>query len=49
METFTIYYNDHVGRKNQAESSGVNQLEAEKKFKTLYPDCIITDTQKTTS
>ena len=39
---FTILYKDHVGRKNKAESTGADLLEAEKKFKVLYPDCTIT-------
>jgi len=38
---FTINYKDHVGRKNKAQSSGKDYIEAEKKFKTLYPDCTI--------
>ena len=40
--TFTIYYKDHVGRKNETTSTGQDYIEAEKKFKTLYPDCTIT-------
>lgn len=39
---FTIHYKDHVGRTNKTESTGKDYLEAEKKFKTLYPDCNVT-------
>jgi len=38
---FTINYKDHKGRKNKAQSFGTDYIEAEKKFKTLYPDCTI--------
>ena len=38
---FTIHYKDHVGRKNKTEASGKDYIEAEKKFKTLYPDCTV--------
>ncbi len=40
---FKIKYKDHLGRNNQTESTGKDSLEAEKKFKTLYPDCNITE------
>jgi hypothetical protein len=39
---FTIHYKDHVGRKNKTEFSGKDYIEAEKKFRTLYVDCVIT-------
>jgi len=40
---FAIYYKDHLGRKNQVQSSGKNQDEAEQKFNILYPDCNVTE------
>jgi len=39
--TFTINYKDHLGRKNKSISTGVDYIEAEQKFKTLYPDCTV--------
>lgn len=44
MKKHIIFYKDHMGRANQAESFGKDTLEAESKFKTLYPDCTITNT-----
>jgi len=42
---YTIHYKDHLNRKNQSEFSGKDEIEAETKFKTLHPDCIITNTE----
>jgi len=40
---FIIHKKDHIGRKNQTkEFSGKDYIEAEKKFRTLYVDCVIT-------
>ena len=38
---FTINYKDHLGRKNKAKASGKDYIEAEKKFKILYPNTTI--------
>jgi hypothetical protein len=43
---FKIKYKDHLGRTNQTKSTGKDSIEAEKKFKTLYPDCNITEISK---
>lgn len=43
MQNFTIYYKDHLGRNNQADSSGKTEFDAIDKFKTLYPDCTVID------
>lgn len=42
MNKFTIYYKDHLGRKNQVQSSGKDQDEVREKFYTLYSECTIT-------
>jgi hypothetical protein len=38
---FKINYKDHAGRKNNTTAKGKDYIEAEKKFKTLYPDCYV--------
>jgi len=40
---YTIFYRDHLGRKNQTQSSGEDSIEAEQKFKVLYPDCVVVE------
>jgi len=41
MKTFTIYYKDHVGRKNQTTTQAKDDFQAQQKFEVLYPDCNI--------
>jgi len=43
MRKFTIFYKDHLGRSNQASNYATDDVEARKKFTTLYPDCVIMD------
>jgi hypothetical protein len=43
MKKFTVYYKDHIGRKNQADSYGADADEARRKFQILYPDCRVVD------
>jgi len=44
MKKIIINYKDHLGRVNKAERYANDSVDAEKKFKTLYPDCVIQET-----
>lgn len=44
MKKFIIRYKDYLGRVNKSERVAVDIIEAEKKFKLLYPDCVIQET-----
>ena len=41
MKNFTIYYKDHLGRKNQTTTQAKDDYQAQQRFETLYPDCNI--------
>ena len=43
MKNFTIYYKDYLGRNNKTNTIQKTQLEAESRFKILYPNCTITN------
>lgn len=44
---YTIYYRDHLGRKNQSQFSGIDEAQAQDKFKILHPDCVVVDVEQT--